>query len=233
MHGKRSIFDAEVYALMSFLSLVLNDYSIYFNSLREMWSWSCCAEFKWPSHETIMVSDDMLLTAYFVGRAFHKKVQTRWPAVCDPEAYFRASRGFTASLAHALMLNDFYHDTVHQFAPTYHDYVLYNHGEGDEGARKYRSRTFVPTGPEMDAVRRNKPVFGTKMNEVQLSSPSSSATSTPKASTTAPSSEAMKSSFLVDASNSSSVPYDMSVISLDMGNHPPKIPPASETGRRW
>lgn len=29
-----------------------------------------------------------------------------------------ASRGFTASLAHALMLNDFYHDAVHQVIPT-------------------------------------------------------------------------------------------------------------------
>ncbi|KAK4748769.1 hypothetical protein SAY87_015355 [Trapa incisa] len=248
---------------MSFLSLVLNDYSIYFNSLREIYeAWViynflslCLAWVGGPGAVVLSLSGRVMKPSWFLmtcclppisldgffpvsryffyGAAFHKKVQTRWPAVCDPEAYFRASHGFTASLAHALMLNDFYHDTVHQFAPTYHDYVLYNHGEGDEGARKYRSRTFVPTGPEMDAVRRNKPVFGTKMNEVQLSSPSSSATSTPKASTTAPSSEAMKSSFLVDASNSSSVPYDMSVISLDMGNHPPKIPPASETGRRW
>lgn len=28
------------------------------------------------------------------------------------------SRGFTASLGHALMLNDFYHDTVHQVRQT-------------------------------------------------------------------------------------------------------------------
>lgn len=33
-----------------------------------------------------------------------------------------------------------------QFAPTYHDYTLYNHNDGKEGATKYRSRTFVPTG---------------------------------------------------------------------------------------
>ncbi|XVF41680.1 hypothetical protein PTKIN_Ptkin01aG0299400 [Pterospermum kingtungense] len=84
------------------------------------------------------------------------------------------SRGLTGSLAHALKLNDFYHDTVHQFAPTYHDYVLYNHNDGDEGTRKYRSRTFVPTGPEMDAVRRNKLMFGNKLDDIQLSSVSSS-----------------------------------------------------------
>lgn len=27
------------------------------------------------------------------------------------------SRGLTASIAHALMINDFYHDTVHQVSP--------------------------------------------------------------------------------------------------------------------
>ncbi|EPS63594.1 hypothetical protein M569_11188, partial [Genlisea aurea] len=67
-------------------------------------------------------------------------------------------RVFASSLAHALKLNDFYHDTVHQFAPTYHDYVLYNHGDSsDDGgaAVKYRSRTFVPTGAEMDSVRKS------------------------------------------------------------------------------
>lgn len=119
-----------------------------------------------------------------------------------------------------------------QFAPTYHDYVLYNHGEGDEGTRKYRSRTFVPTGPEMDAVRRNKHMSGNKMDEVQLSNLSSSATSTPKVSTTAPNSETVKSSLLVDVSDSSSVPYDMSVINLDLSNYPPKVPPANETRKR-
>ncbi|OWM72352.1 hypothetical protein CDL15_Pgr018237 [Punica granatum] len=139
------------------------------------------------------------------------------------------SPGFTKSLAHALMLNDFYHDTVHQFAPTYHEYVLYNHGDGDEGTRKYRSRTFVPTGQEMDAVRRNKHMLGSKGDEIQLSSLSSSATSTPKASTTAPNSETMKSSLLVDISSSSSVPYDMSLIDLD---YSPKASPANETGKR-
>ena len=34
------------------------------------------------------------------------------------------SRGLTASLAHALMLNDFYHDTVHQVSLTV--YILLN-----------------------------------------------------------------------------------------------------------
>lgn len=138
-----------------------------------------------------------------------------------------ASRGFTASLAHALKLNDFYHDTVHQFAPTYHDYVLYNHGEGEEGPTKYRSRTFVPTGSEMDAVRKSKQLFGSKLDDTQLSSVSSSASVTPKYSTTPQDTknpEVMSSSLLVDVSNSSSVPYDLSLIDIDMTSYNTNVP---------
>ncbi|KAL8237378.1 hypothetical protein R6Q59_018459 [Mikania micrantha] len=120
-----------------------------------------------------------------------------------------ASCGFGASLAHALMLNDFYHDTVHQFAPAYHDYVLYNHSNdtGDEGARKYRTKTFVPTGSEMENVRKNKQAFGSPKAR------------SPKAvqETTKP--ETMKSSLLSDASNS---PYDLTLIDMDM-----QVPPAT------
>lgn len=136
------------------------------------------------------------------------------------------SRGFTGSLAHAVKLNDFYHDTVHQFAPTYHDYVLYNHSEGDDSKRKYRSRTFVPTGQEMDNVRRNKYMFGNKLDDIQLSS-SSSGTSSPSVN-----SETMKSSLLVDTSNSVAVPYDMSLIDMDLSSYPSKVAPANEAGTR-
>lgn len=143
------------------------------------------------------------------------------------------SRGLTGSLAHALKLNDFYHDTVHQFAPTYHDYVLYNHNEGDEGTRKYRSRTFVPTGQEMESVRRNKHISGNKLDDVQLSSLSSSSASTPKNPDSLLDSSqpnVMRSSLLVDTTNSFSVAYDMSLIDLDMSGYPSKVPAANETG---
>nr|POF18327.1 hypothetical protein CFP56_78047 [Quercus suber] len=122
-----------------------------------------------------------------------------------------------------------------KFAPTYHDYVLYNHNEGDEGTRKYRSRTFVPTGPEMESVRRNKHMFGNKLDDIQLSSLSSSSTSTPKnpdTVTDSTQSDVMKSSLLVDTSNSFSEPYDMSLIELDVSNYPSKVPAAIETGTR-
>ncbi|KAL2906788.1 hypothetical protein RDABS01_005498 [Bienertia sinuspersici] len=145
------------------------------------------------------------------------------------------SPSFTGSLAHALKLNDFYHDTVHQFAPTYHEYVLYNHSEGEEGPRKYRSRTFVPTGQEMDAVRRNKHMYGNKLDEIQLSSQSSSAVSTPDNTVTAqtnPNSEKMNTSLLVDTSNSLSVPYDMNLVDLDLSSYPSNVPAVNETTKR-
>ncbi|KAJ0561189.1 putative organic solute transporter subunit alpha/Transmembrane protein [Helianthus annuus] len=125
-----------------------------------------------------------------------------------------ASRGFGASLAHALMLNDFYHDTVHQFAPAYHDYVLYNHSNdtGDEGARKYRTKTFVPIGSEMENARKNKNAFASnKVDDTQ--SPTARSPNSVQQ-TTKP--EAMNSSLLSDASNSASAPYDFTLIDMDL-----------------
>ncbi|KAH6783192.1 organic solute transporter ostalpha protein [Perilla frutescens var. hirtella] len=146
-----------------------------------------------------------------------------------------ANHGFTASLAHALKLSDFYHDTVHQFAPTYHDYVLYNPSESDDGSRKYRARTFVPTGPEMDTVRRNKNMFGNKLEDIQLSSISSSGSGTPENTDAAEDTvklEALNSSLLMDASNAVSVPYDLSLVDIDMSNYAAEVPAANETETR-
>ncbi|XP_010546791.1 PREDICTED: transmembrane protein 184A [Tarenaya hassleriana] len=145
------------------------------------------------------------------------------------------ARSFTGSLGHAVKLNDFYHDTVHQFAPTYHDYVLYNHNDGDEGTRKYRSRTFVPTGQEMDAVRKQKHVYGNRIDGVSLSSHSSSGTSTPKSSSTNSDParpDAMKSSLLMDSSESLATMYDMSLIDIDISSYPSKVPSANESVTR-
>ncbi|KAL4202287.1 hypothetical protein AMTRI_Chr02g220280 [Amborella trichopoda] len=140
-----------------------------------------------------------------------------------------ASGGLTGSLAHALKFNDFYHDTVHQFAPTYHDYVLYNN-ESEDGTRKYRSRTFVPTGQEMDTVRRHKHMFGNKIEDIQLSSVSSSEASSPSNVDSVQKAkgdpEAMKNSLLLDPSNPLSQPYDLSLIDMDLSGYPTKVPPA-------
>ncbi|KAK1319985.1 hypothetical protein QJS10_CPB04g01192 [Acorus calamus] len=146
-----------------------------------------------------------------------------------------ASGGFTGSLSHALKFNDFYHDTVHQFAPTYHDYVLYNNTEGDEGTRKYRSRTFVPMGQEMDAVRRNKHMLGNKFDDIQLSSVSTSGANTPKRSSVAQDSadtEVMQSSLLKDTASSLAKPYDLSLMDLDLSGYSAKVPAVDESSKR-
>lgn len=118
-----------------------------------------------------------------------------------------------------------------QFAPTYHEYVLYNHSEGDEGAKKYRSRTFVPTGHEMEAVRKNKHMFGNKLDEIELSG--SSAASSLNNGGMVPdsmSSEAPQSLLLVDTSDPISVSYDMSLI--DLNSYPAEVPAADLEGKR-
>ncbi|KAL8555015.1 hypothetical protein ACS0TY_002991 [Phlomoides rotata] len=147
-----------------------------------------------------------------------------------------ANRGFTASLTHALKLNDFYHDTVHQFAPTYHDYVLYNPSEGDDGSRKYRARTFVPTGSEMDSARKNRNMSGNKLEDIQLSSLSSSESTTPQhsgATQDIVDLEAVNTSVLVDATTvAEPVPYDLSLIDIDMTNYPTEVPAVNEAGTR-
>lgn len=111
--------------------------------------------------------------------------------------------------------------------------MLYNHSEGEEGARKYRSRTFVPMGPEMDSVRKNKHIYENKLDDIQLSSFSSSTSSTPSNSgpvSDARSSEATNSSLLVDISSSASVPYDLTVIDLDVSTFPENVPAADKVG---
>ncbi|CAH9076443.1 unnamed protein product [Cuscuta europaea] len=141
------------------------------------------------------------------------------------------SGSFRASLAHALKLNDFYHDTVHQFAPTYHNYVLYNNSEGEEGSKKYRARTFVPTGTEMDSVRRNQSVFGNKSEDIQLPSVSSSGSSSPEILDTSiitPKIVTRNSSLEVETSNTQSLPYDLSVIDIQMSDYPTQVPATSE-----
>lgn len=104
--------------------------------------------------------------------------------------------------------------------------MLYNH-ESEDRTKKYRSRTFVPTGPEMDTVRRSKHLWPN--HEVQVSSFSFPQNSEKLCVPTNP--ENMKSSFLVDVSNHSSVPYDMSMIDLDLSET--KVPAANENGKRW
>ena len=114
--------------------------------------------------------------------------------------------------------------------------MLYNHNEGgEEGTKKYRSRTFVPTGQEMDAMRKNKPVYANKIDGVSVSSSLSSNASSPKSSSVTSDpvrSEAVKSSLLVDASDSLDTMYDMTLIDIDISSFPSNVPSANESGPR-
>ncbi|KAL3696485.1 hypothetical protein R1sor_010561 [Riccia sorocarpa] len=79
------------------------------------------------------------------------------------EANVGSSGGLLSSIYHAINFNDVVHDTMHQFAPTYHNYVLYSDGS-QEAPTKYRARTFVKTGQEMETLRNNKNMGQTSKN---------------------------------------------------------------------
>uniref|UniRef100_A0A7N0U765 Transmembrane protein 184A n=1 Tax=Kalanchoe fedtschenkoi TaxID=63787 RepID=A0A7N0U765_KALFE len=97
------------------------------------------------AYQNILICVEMLLAAIGHFYAFPYRVYAGTTNI-------GSSKDLTRNLAHAFMLNDLYHDTVHQFAPTYHDYVMYNHGEGDEEDTKQQPSTLQPTGQEMSMV---------------------------------------------------------------------------------
>lgn len=127
-----------------------------------------------------------------------------------------------------------------QFAPTYHDYVLYNHSSdsGEEnGGTKYRARTFVPLGPEMDAARKSKDIASNKLDDIQLSKLSSSSDSSPEndnhPSHKTSKSESMDSSLLMDVSNSASeIPYDLSLVDINMSGYSEEVPAVKDSETR-
>ncbi|KAL6779819.1 hypothetical protein ACKKBG_A13855 [Auxenochlorella protothecoides x Auxenochlorella symbiontica] len=59
------------------------------------------------------------------------------------------------NVTHAISIRDMVTDTVHQFAPAYHNYVLYSDGSAAPGvkAKTVRARTFVAVGHESSAVK--------------------------------------------------------------------------------
>ncbi|KAI8531902.1 hypothetical protein RHMOL_Rhmol11G0172400 [Rhododendron molle] len=299
----RIIFMVPVYALMSFLSLVLNESSIYFNSIREIYeAWViynflslCLAWVGGPGAVVLSLSGRVLkpnwclmtccfspipLDGRFIRRCkqgclqfvilkpilvavtliLYAKGKYHDGNFSPDQSYLYLTIIYTLSYSMALyalalfyvacrdllqpfnpvpkfiIIKSVVFLTYWQFAPTYHDYVLYNHGDGgEEGPRKYRSRTFVPTGQEMDAVRKNKYMFGNKLDDLQLSSISSSGSSSPPNSSTTHSTknpEAMNSSLLMDASNSHSTPYDLSLIDIDLSSYPSKVPTANQPGTK-
>lgn len=89
----------------------------------------------------------------------------------------------------------------------------------------------MPTGQEMEAMRKNQTVYANKIDGVSVvsSSVSSSVGSSPKSSSVTPEA-AVKSSLLVDASDSLDTMYDMSLIDIDISSFPSNVPSASESG---
>ena len=50
------------------------------------------------------------------------------------------------NMRHVISIHDVVSDTMHQFAPTYHDYVLYSNGGGKEAPKTVRSRSCQSLG---------------------------------------------------------------------------------------
>ena len=46
-------------------------------------------------------------------------------------------------MRHVISIHDVVSDTMHQFAPTYHDYVLYSNGGGKEAPKTVRSLPYL------------------------------------------------------------------------------------------
>lgn len=83
-------------------------------------------------------------------------------------------------------------------------------------------------------MRKNKHIIGNKVDDIQLVSLSSTS-STPSNSVSLPdasNSDALKSSLLLDVSNSGSIPYDLTLIDLDVSGYPEKVPAAVNADAR-
>ncbi|CAI7906213.1 unnamed protein product, partial [Closterium sp. NIES-53] len=88
--------------------------------------------------QNVLICAEMVLGALGFMHAFPFK-----PFLQANVALNGEQAGLLRSIKHAINLTDVVSDTVHQFAPTYHDYVLYSDGTGE--THHYRTRTFVPS----------------------------------------------------------------------------------------
>ncbi|GJM97123.1 hypothetical protein PR202_ga14026 [Eleusine coracana subsp. coracana] len=126
----------------------------------------------------------------------------------------RASGGFRESLLHALKFNDFYHDTVHQFAPTYNEYVLYNH-EGENTQTKHPSGSTVPSGQNVELAG----ITGVTSNSPVTSSVSSNQADQDESMTTP----------IRDKVDPPGGLYDLTdLLDVDLSNYPDKVPAISD-----
>lgn len=93
----------------------------------------------------------------------------------------------------------------------------------------------MPTGQEMDTVRKNKHVYAGKLDDIQLSSVSTSGSSSPVISNTLQVQadlEAIKSSLLKESATASAQPYDLSVLAdTDLSNYPAEVPAVDDSDK--
>ncbi|CAI5527305.1 unnamed protein product [Closterium sp. Naga37s-1] len=115
--------------------------------------------------QNVLICAEMVLGALGFIHAFPFK-----PFLQANVALNGEQAGLLMSIKHAINLTDVVSDTVHQFAPTYHDYVLYSDGTGE--THHYRTRTFVPSGREMESCRRSASGSSQRNHMTDLEAPS-------------------------------------------------------------
>ena len=94
--------------------------------------------------QNVLICCEMIVASCMMLRAFPSA-----PYVSDGGV---GALGVLRGAAHAIAVDDVVSDTVHQFAPTYQEYVL--HGSEGGAPRKIRMKTHVMMGREMRDARR-------------------------------------------------------------------------------
>ena len=86
--------------------------------------------------QNVLICIEMIIAAPFMLKAFPWSVYSGM-----------GTKGMFNNISHAISIDDVVSDTVHQFAPTYQEYVL--HGTEGGPTRKIRLKTHVMMGQEM------------------------------------------------------------------------------------
>ena len=90
--------------------------------------------------QNVLICIEMIIAAPFMLKAFPWSVYSGM-----------GTKGMFNNISHAISIDDVVSDTVHQFAPTYQEYVL--HGTEGGPTRKIRLKTHVMMGQEMMNAR--------------------------------------------------------------------------------
>eukprot|EP00242_Pyramimonas_sp_CCMP2087_P016029 CAMPEP_0198217900 /NCGR_PEP_ID=MMETSP1445-20131203/66357_1 /TAXON_ID=36898 /ORGANISM="Pyramimonas sp., Strain CCMP2087" /LENGTH=334 /DNA_ID=CAMNT_0043894747 /DNA_START=473 /DNA_END=1477 /DNA_ORIENTATION=+ len=103
--------------------------------------------------QNFLICIEMVVGAFGTYYAFSNKEYRTPPGLtCQTR---NLPSGVSNSITHAISMHDVAHDVVHQFAPAYHDYVLYSDGTTGAPRKVHRARTFVILGKEMGLMRLN------------------------------------------------------------------------------